>query len=540
MHGLSGPLPPRRRLSKCFEEWVLFPNNITEGGIALGREYNVAEKIACPYCGKTAEASQKSCPHCGGSFSKKAPPPGNKPVSPSQGHCPKCSALVEKGDIVCIQCGVNLITGKKVVSAKESPAAPAKESGANGPLIFGILAAVILVVGAIFFFLLQNPVESARNTALQGDYRTAIDALEQYGGEHPDDKDAAFLLAKIYWQDQQFDKASGALIALADVFPEAGAMAVLSSYQKDPENKQAVLEALRKLDGENNSEDWFAPLYGLAQAASSEVSQETSNAEVWSGAALQASALALEGNAGAARELLEAQSGSSDGEIMAVLGLILSELDEEESARVHLEKAVQEESSLSHLAQLRLGVYHFKNGQFSEARVIFEEVKRLHPDVEEAAFLLALSLEEEARNVPAIEAHERIMDKRGRYAGKSALQLAELYLRIDDSSNANDKILAARRLEKNSAKVETVLGRVRMLEGEMDAARKAFAAAVQMDRSYAPAHLEMGLMYLSQGAVAQGLRELETYLRLREATPADSSFHEIELLVEQLRQMSAS
>ena len=71
---------------------------------------------------------------------------------------------------------------------------------------------------------------------------------------------------------------------------------------------------------------------------------------------------------------------------------------------------------------------------------------------------------------------------------------------------------------------------------DMTGAREAFRRAIQVDSGYAPAHLENGLLYIKRAQYVDGIRALESYLKLVDPALPDARTNEIRNLIQQIRQ----
>ncbi|HPO17047.1 MAG TPA: zinc ribbon domain-containing protein, partial [Candidatus Hydrogenedentes bacterium] len=69
----------------------------------------------CPFCGKLTDPKLAACPHCGGPLRSKSSRLGGASGRSAPAHqCPNCKSPVQEGDIICVRCGTNLLTGQKV------------------------------------------------------------------------------------------------------------------------------------------------------------------------------------------------------------------------------------------------------------------------------------------------------------------------------------------------------------------------------------------------------------------------------------------
>lgn len=99
-------------------------------------------KFACPYCGKLYRwkpemAGRSAKCACGAKLVVPAEAPKSVavPVAPpapvaSQSTCPGCGAALSPGAVLCVNCGFNLKTGKKLAAVVVETEEPADESDA--------------------------------------------------------------------------------------------------------------------------------------------------------------------------------------------------------------------------------------------------------------------------------------------------------------------------------------------------------------------------------------------------------------------------
>ena len=177
---------------------------------ACGKSLNAPDGLAgkrakCPGCGsvisipaaagvKPAVPKPAPAPRPAGQTTA-APPKAAKPstLAPAKpaaedlhahASCPNCNAFVSKKDAICVQCGMNLVTGKKLTTVMSSePTGPARSvarvclvlnllipgagtlmGGGSAQRMHGLLQ-VILFVGGI---LVANPIYPDLPTILNG------------------------------------------------------------------------------------------------------------------------------------------------------------------------------------------------------------------------------------------------------------------------------------------------------------------------------------------------------------------------------------
>ncbi|MCK5558799.1 MAG: tetratricopeptide repeat protein, partial [Candidatus Hydrogenedentes bacterium] len=104
----------------------------------------MTELRKCPHCSKVVGDATGTCPHCG----------VNMDVALSQSadesKCPNCGAELKPDDVICVQCGTNLLTGALVVPRK------VRAAGRRRGAWLAIVLAFVVVAGgagaAIWYF----------------------------------------------------------------------------------------------------------------------------------------------------------------------------------------------------------------------------------------------------------------------------------------------------------------------------------------------------------------------------------------------------
>ncbi len=506
----------------------------------------------CVFCGGQVEEQAISCPHCGGPL-KKGPAPGAPPSTMRSGsHCPNCSAAVGAGDIVCVQCGTNLLTGEKVMEKK--PAETRKWDGGTKALkSIGIgLAAIALFVGAtlLILYLLRDPVGEARRQARSGNLSEASETLLSYLQRTPKDEEAQFLLGQIYWQGQQYDRAFEVFESVARQSGprdrDAALLAVLAAERapaaEGKKRQAALLRALVQQRYPNDGE--LLTLLALAQGIEGEYGgqREALEEAVRLGGevspVLPGLASALNNDMdGAERALAQAASKQPENDVvLTALGFIRANQGQEEAAMTALEQALDAQPELAGLVKLQLGLLHMRQGNPAKALPLLTAAKSERPEDERAAFFLALCLQENKLLEEALSAFEPTASGTGPMAGAASLQMALIYLEQNNTDRAGAFARRASEAGVNTARQATIQGRVFAFQGETGQAEQAYRRAISMEADYPAARLELGLLLINRGVVDAGLQELTRYLELAQADPSQYRANEIEVLVTQIQQ----
>ena len=509
---------------------------------------SVAPKIHCPVCGKLADPRLERCPHCETSLTRGFA--GSTLAPSARGNkCPSCKSNVQDGDIICVRCGTNLLTGHKV--AEEQEAVAVKD---RGPLLrylaFGAACLVLLAAaGALVYLVLQTPMSRAKRLRGEGRRLESIEIMEGYVKANPDGAEAQLLLGKLQYEERRYDRSVEALNAAAELDPEdeeTALLAVAAASQSPGGSKlDGEMAALRRL-AERDSGDMarFALGLGLGEkrdyAQSVAVLQEAAKAAP-GGTEIPRSlgmALALSGDTAAARAALEQalEADPEEGDTLAALG-ILDHLDGRiDEAIGRLEGALDKGTAIATTVQTRLGTIYMARGAYTNALPLLREAKANPEAGALVSFYYALCLEANGLDTQALEQYERIVAEGGLFAVDAAIQSALLFMAREDTRNAHEVIRQAIQLGAASAKAYTIQARLYLIDNDPAEAQAALRQAIKAGPDYAPAHLENGLLYVSRGVLAEGVRALERYLQLTAETGAAEDRAEIGTFVEQLRE----
>lgn len=519
----------------------------------------MADSIACVYCGKPMGAGQPHCPHCGAPASAAAQPPaarlsqGKAPSAAlpaahrASATCSACGFPVGATDIICTHCGVNLLTGQQIAEVRTLPVKPRREYSLLWPVLaVAAVLAIVVLLGALFYQLTRDPVGEALQLAKDGKVGAAIDGLREYLKGHSTDPKAQMLLGKLLWGDRQFRQASDAFSAVCEIDPrnaEAPLLAGVALHKAREEGsagrEQAFWSTAAKVAPNDGRAVMLEALsFGVAkdygaQGGRLKVSVESGGPPMarveW------AASEALQGNLDVVGSILGEPEPEAAGPANAVLGLVANLKGQTQEAHARLEAAVQ--AGANDLVKARLAALYLAEGEYAKALPLLEQARTRGAKADSADWMYAACLVGMGSNVEAIRAYDDLSKRKGPYAAAAALELANLYLALGDTAKANESVLLASQNGDDSAKLHTLRGRVRMKEGDASAAMEAYTQALAKDPGYPAAHLEMGLQYLAQGVLAEGLHELERFLETGRASGGGGPIvNEIELLVEQLKQ----
>lgn len=502
----------------------------------------------CPYCGKLTDPKLESCPHCGGFLQQKAPPQSRN-VSKGRQTCPNCRALVQEGDIICVVCGTNLLTGQKI--GAEAPKTTPRRNYMPWLVGGGIVALVAIVVGSLWGYVItRDPVNQALSLIKDRQYDQAMVILEAYVVSVSNDGRAWNELGHLQLKANQFLDAARSfeqVVGLSPANTDAAYWAVVSLASSNAPgvgSRQTTLLKDIVEEEPRNARAWY--LLSLARGANGDSKgQVEALKEVL---ALQPShdaarrsmgvGLALNGEYDEARrELGAAERAAHSTDIIALLGFVDALRGDSDGAASSLEEALNEGGlSVRWEAVTQLGKLLMEQGRFREAEEYLAQALTMRQGNETPRYLHALALLAGGQRQGALSEFESLTKANRGYAAEAALQTARIYLTQGDTPRAQAAIQRAVQLEGRSAAYHTAQGRVLSAMGNEVLAQDAFRKAVSLDPLYPPAHLENGLQYIKREALTEGLEELELYLELIGPDAAGTRAFEIRTLTEQLRQ----
>ena len=505
----------------------------------------MAPKVNCSICGKSADSSLDNCPHCGSPIEagRVAPPPPIASGS-SDDQCPSCGAAVQDGDIVCVRCGVNLLTGHQVAQKKPEYVAPPPS---KAPYIVGALVViVVLLVGGLVYVLMQDPIKGARQKARAGDTPGAINQLLKYTDSHQNDGDAFAMLGRLYWQSKQYVEASSCFDTASRLNPEEedlAFMAVLAAGKLPGDTGTSrQLDALKRMTKDHPDNAQARKMLALAQGAAGEFRSSDGNLTAWAAlanapeevATYRAIIQAMDGDyAAASASLISAGSGNSAASLAK--GYLASLEGEPAKAVAVLADAVDSANgATSEVATTRLGLLYMAEGDFDKALPLLRPAQgRAASD--SGRFFYGLCLQTAGLGDDALTEFDRLVSGGGEFAEDAAIQMAIAYSDRDQFDRAEESIRKARQFG-TSARLYTVEGQILALQGDFTGAQGLYRKAILEDPDYPAVHLEHGLVYVRMGALNEGVRELERYLELADDGVAGARVNEIDLLVKQLQQ----
>lgn len=482
---------------------------------------------------------------------KKPPQPSarNAPVKAPRQTCPNCHALIQDGDIICVACGTNLLTGQKIAGEEKIASRITMRivwlslAALAAVILLAVLAVVVVKV------LSRDPVQQAVDLALANKDLEATNILTSHLDRHPKDAAAYMVLGKIQWRLSQFANAAGSFENAAAAEPtnmDAAMLAVLSlsSMQGETTRDRQVAILNRLVQAyPDDSRAWY--LLALERGAANNLPGEVEalkkviNLSPGDAGAQQqlGIALALQGDyAGAERQLAAMASDVGKKDAAAAVRGFVANLDKKQDvAEQHLRDAVAGKTSVRDQALTRLGLLLVSQGKFDDADTYLAEAAS-NKDNGAAQFFHGVCLQAKGLLPEATQVFQTVAQKTGPLGVESLVRIANLQVaqgNLQQAREALDKVEAA---GGGGAALCTARGRFHAASNEDDRAREWFQKAIQADPNCAAAHLENGLLYVKRQAIDEGVKELDRYISLVGSSEAGSPASEVEALLSHLRQ----
>lgn len=468
--------------------------------------------------------------------------------------CPNCRAQVQEGDIICVACGTNLLTGQKIAQERQQQVAAAETRRLLPWIAVGVVVAVLLVIGGalLYYALTRDPVQEAVQLASSGDLLKASGVLTKYLTGHPDDARAQFALGKVYWKSNQPNQAADAFEAAAKLEPknvEAAMLAVLSLAGGDSSNRARQRDILKRLTAQvpDNRDAWYllALTIGAEQDVNGQVDalKKASELGATEGGTLAAlgAALALQGDFQSAQQELDKAMAqmADDGDVAASMGFVASLSGDAESAEKYLRSAISGETNVRSEALVRLGILLISQGRFDDACETLTQAVAVNKNDAQAQYLYGISLEARRLNDEALKQYDAVAQGTSSLASDAAIRAASLNISGNNLDQAAKYIEKVEQAGVSGAALATVKGRLYSKRNEDDKAREAFSKAITLDANYAPAYLERGLFNVKMQLIKEGIQDLERYLSMVGTESSDPNIENVQALVEQLKQTTA-
>jgi len=502
----------------------------------------------CPHCGKLVDPNLDNCPYCGGFLRPREERTSQPTERETSQTCPNCAAFVQAGDIICVACGTNLLTGQKVTESQAK--APQKKRPIPWPIIGGVIAAIVVIgiVIAVIAILTRDPVAHAMRLAQEGRTTEATEILEDHLANNQSDLRAFYELGRLYWRANRMSDAAMAFLGVVELDSDrrdAALLAATAYASTSTGSAEEQLGVLRPLVQENpdDVDAWKLIAYTEAkrgntadqiEALKNVVRLEPSNAEAHMSLAI---AYALDNDYERARDHLGnyevLEEVSAEG--LAVKGALQYLNNQEQLAEESLRGAAEQAAEGAAPLLFQLALLNIADGAYDDAFVLLDRVLAENERNDAAKYFRAVAMKETGMTEEALSEFGTLMDNSDEWGAEAALRSAEIYLAQGNLGSAQSAADRAQRMGGAGAPLYTVQGRIMMAEGDPAGALARFNRATSASPNYAPAYLETGLAYVQRGMTTESVRALEKYLQLADPNLPGTRRDQVRALVDQLK-----
>jgi tetratricopeptide (TPR) repeat protein len=484
------------------------------------------EQRTCPQCGKAIGDVTGTCPHCGAVLEPASPASDAAASAVSdEGKCPHCGAELKPGDIICVQCGTNLLTGGRVVTKKR-----VKKAGrGRGALVAALIVVLVLAgVGVAVWYYRHDYAAEARRLFLENRLTEAADSYEKALRRNEEDPRLNFESALVALELQDYDKAAERFTRVINVEPtNTRAQLLLGVTYALSGDLIRELTALERAVAESpNAAAHF--VLGLAYTIADRreegleqirnaVNLEPNNAEYrrFAGAAY----LGL-GRYAEAIELLETALGQEprNPQTRLLAGISYTAQGATDNAVTLLAAAA--EAGIAYEASTRyyLGVAYALSGRYGDAVRELKESLRLQPGNPTAHLALGLTYSIEGRSQEALYEFEKIGDTMSFEAASSSAEAGRILIDQGEIGRAEQQIRKALEADPDNYMAHVAMGYLYSKQGDNAEAVREYREAVRLNPEGAAAHLFLAVHYANQKDFGEAARELEKYAQ-RSASP---------------------
>ena len=498
------------------------------------------EQRTCPHCGKAIGDVTGTCPHCGAALEPaSAGAAAEAAVASEERRCPYCGAELKPGDIICVQCGTNLLTGARVVTRKRAKGARV----GRGALIAAAIAIVVLAaVGVLLWYLRHDYAAEARRLFLDNRLTEAAESYEKALRRDEGDPRLNFESALVALQLEDLDTAAERLARVLEVDPANSRaqmlLALTYALSNDLLREQTALE--RAVTDSSNGAAHF--LLGLAytiadrkdegvQEIREAITLEPNNSEYRR--FLGAAYIGLGRYAEAIEQLETAlRQEPQNAETRLLTGISYMAQGGTENAITLLGAAAEAGTAYGASTRYYLGVAYALSGRYGDAVREFKESLRLQPGNPTVHLALGLTYSIEGRSQEALYEFDTVGDAMAFEMASSSAEAGRVLIDQGDIGRAEQQIRKALQADPNNYMAHVAMGHLYSKQESHAEAVREYKEAIRLNPDGAAAHLFLAVHYADQKDFGEAARELEKYAQ---RSPSLETRDTISALAEQLK-----
>jgi len=505
-------------------------------------------------CGGPIKAGTQRCPNCNAALGTSTSFDAGAYQGLRISKCPRCGAKAQQGDVICVACGTNLLTGKRVtVSSASSEIRTGTGltwSDVKPWIIAGsgvVITAVVLVLLLVFVF--RDYTGHGKKLLSENMYEEASDTLRTAIERDDSDFEAHFYMGvaqSIMGNHGEALNAFERATELNGSSLEAHLLLALTyGVQRNYERELDELELVIGLD-ENHADALFLAglAYGLVGDRALEISHLQRSAQLRPN---DASILYHLGIAYSRQEMYEdsvrafqnalAIKPNSPDTLLA-LGISYEVGGALQRALTHLQDALSGRTQFSYNAHFHLGLALTATNRWQEARDQFSQAAELRRNDPASRYFLGVA-ELTLDNLDAASSAFTYVAQLGNpeYGPHAHMQLGIVKFRQGDTTSAENELRLAAAAQPTTVAANIQLGKVFKQAGRHTSAIRAFRTAIDAAPNNPAPHLALAVFYVEQKNTDYAVREFQRYLEL---APLGDESESVRKIVAQLQQSAQS
>jgi tetratricopeptide (TPR) repeat protein len=468
--------------------------------------------------------------------------------------CPRCGAKAEQGDVICVACGTNLLTGKRVTVSTASSEirtgagltwSDAKPWIVAGSVVVAAAAALILVL----VFVLRDYTARGKTLLSEGLYEDATIPLRTAIERDESDFEAHFYMGVAQSFLGNHSEAAYAFERATELNAQSLESHLLLGLTYGVQrNYERELDELEFVLGLNPNHADARFMAGLAYGLSGDREREASY--LIQAAQLRPNDASIPYHLGVAYSRQEQYDDAirafqnalvikpNSADTLLALGISYDAGGAVLSALTALQDALSKRTQFAYNAHFHLGLALSATNQWAEARDQFSRAVELRGNGAAARYFQGVA-ELTLGNLDAASTSFNyvIQLSNPKYSPQARMQLGLLNLRQGDTATAENELRAAAGAQPTTVAANIQLGKVLKQEGRHAAAIRAFRSAIDAAPNNPIPHLALAVFYVEQKNTDYAVREFQKYLEL---APSGAESESVRRIVVQLQESAQS
>lgn len=494
------------------------------------------ESRNCPHCGKDVGGATETCPHCRGSLDVASS------ASADENKCPKCGSQLRPDDVICIQCGTNLLTGTPVLQRGGKAARP------RAGKVIAVIVACAVAAGAVgwaIWYLRHDYAADGRRKFLEGSLEESAESYNKALRRNERDATVLYESGLVELSRRQYTTAAERFARVMELEPaNARAQLLLGvSYalQGNTNSELVELERAVSMDPENSLAHFVLGLaYTKLERREKGVEELERAVELDPYKAeyhrlLGSAYIGVRKYDEAIEQLQKALNlGPGNAETQMLAGALHGIHGKQDDAVALLRGAASSGSAYDARVQYHLGAAYVLSGRYGDAVRELNEALRLQPGNPTVHLALGFTYSIEGRMQEALYEFEQVanaavpqMAKANAYAESGRIRIE-----LGDTTQAEDLYNKALAAEPNSYMAHVGLGYLYSRQERSAEAVREFRKAIDLSPDAGAAHLFLAIHYAGRKDFGEAARALEKFAQL---SPDLEESEVVGVLAQQLR-----